>query len=59
MRLELMVGFVSTFYNRKNKKIVGFNKKENKNQTSYRSYVFTDWELPIFTEKFFKDIGVM
>jgi tRNA(His) 5'-end guanylyltransferase len=44
---------------RKNKKVVGFNKKENKNQTSYRSYVHTDWELPIFTEKFFKDIGVM
>ena len=44
---------------RKNKKIVGFNKKENKNQTSYRSYVYTDVELPIFTERFFKDIGVI
>lgn len=44
---------------RKNKKIVGFNKKENKNQTSYRSYVFTDWELPIFNEKFFKEIQVI
>ena len=44
---------------RKNKKVVGFNKKENKNQTSYRSYVFTDWELPIFNENFFKSIGVI
>lgn len=44
---------------RKDKEIVGFNKKENRNQTSYRSYVYTDWELPIFTEDFFKDIGVI
>lgn len=38
---------------RKNKKIVGFNKKENKDQISYRSYVYTDWQLPIFDQKFF------
>lgn len=44
---------------RKNKKIVGFNKKENKNQISYRSHVFTDWELPIFSGKFFKEIQVI
>ncbi len=44
---------------RKNKKVVGFNKKENKNQTSYRSYIHTDWQLPIFTEKFFKEIMVI
>ena len=44
---------------RKNKKIEGFNKKENKNQISYRSYVFTDWELPKFNRDFFKDIGVI
>ena len=44
---------------RKNKKVVGFNKKENKNQTSYRSYVYTDWELPKFSEEFFKDIDVI
>lgn len=44
---------------RKNKKVVGFNKKENRNQTSYRSYIFTDWELPIFSEKFFRDIQVI
>ena len=44
---------------RKNKKVVGFNKKENRNQTSYRSYVFTDWELPLFNEDFFKNIGVL
>lgn len=44
---------------RKNKKVVGFNKKENRQQTSYRSYVCTDWQLPIFSEKFFKDINVI
>jgi tRNA(His) 5'-end guanylyltransferase len=44
---------------RKNKKVEGFNKKENKNQISYRSYVYTDWELPIFSKDFFKDIGVI
>ena len=41
---------------RKNKKVVGFNKKENKNQTSYRSYVYTDWELPIFNQDFFDKV---
>ena len=41
---------------RKNKKIVGFNKKDDKEQTSFRSYVYTDWELPIFTEKFFEEM---
>ena len=40
---------------RKNKKVVGFNKKENKNQTSYRSQIYADWELPIFSEEFFKN----
>ena len=44
---------------RKNKKVVGFNKKENKDQTSYRSYVYTDWQLPIFSEEFFRQIGVI
>ena len=44
---------------RKNKKVVGFNKKENKNQTSYRSHVYTDWDLPIFNEDFFTSIGVI
>lgn len=44
---------------RKNRKVVGFNKKENKNQTSYRSYVYTDWQLPIFSEEFFKEIEVI
>ncbi|WP_407453310.1 tRNA(His) guanylyltransferase Thg1 family protein [Methanobrevibacter sp.] len=44
---------------RKNKKVVGFNKKENKNQTSYRSYVYTDWQLQIFSEEFFKEIEVI
>ena len=44
---------------RKYKKVTGFNKKENKNQTSYRSHVYTDWEIPIFSENFFKDIKVI
>ena len=44
---------------RKHKKVEGFNKKENKNQISYRSYVFTDWEIPKFNEEFFKEIGVI
>lgn len=44
---------------RKNKKVVGFNKKENKNQVSYRSYVHTDWDLPKFSFDFFKQIGVL
>ena len=44
---------------RKYKKVTGFNKKENKNQTSYRSYVYTDWEIPIFNENFFKEIKVI
>ena len=41
---------------RKNRKVEGFNKKENKNQTSYRSYVYTDWELPIFNKEFFDGV---
>ncbi|WP_432644462.1 tRNA(His) guanylyltransferase Thg1 family protein [Methanobrevibacter sp.] len=44
---------------RKNKKVVGFNKKENKEQISYRSYVFTDWNLEKFSKDFFRRIGVL
>ena len=44
---------------RKNKKVVGFNKKENKNQVSYRSHIFIDWEIPIFSDEFFKEMGVI
>ncbi len=44
---------------RKYKKVVGYNKKENINQTSYRSHVYTDWELPKFSEDFFKEIRVI
>lgn len=44
---------------REYKKVTGFNKKENKNQTSYRSHVYIDWEIPIFGEKFFKEIKVI
>ena len=41
---------------RKNKKVEGFNKKENKNQVSYRSYVFTDWEVVKFNKEFFENL---
>ena len=44
---------------RKYKKIEGFNKKENKMQTSYRSHVYTDWQLPKFNLDFFKNIKVI
>ncbi|WP_297825321.1 tRNA(His) guanylyltransferase Thg1 family protein [uncultured Methanobrevibacter sp.] len=44
---------------RKNKKVTGFNKKENKQQTSYRSFIYVDWKLPIFNEDFFKEINVI
>lgn len=44
---------------RKNREVVGYNKKEKINQTSYRSYVFTDWEIPIFNMEFFTEIGVI
>ena len=41
---------------RKNKKVEGLNKKENKNQVSYRSYVYIDWDVPIFNEEFFENL---
>ena len=41
---------------RKNKKVVGFNKKENKDQVSYRSYIYVDWDVPKFNEGFFERI---
>ncbi|MBQ2831660.1 tRNA(His) guanylyltransferase Thg1 family protein [Methanobrevibacter sp.] len=44
---------------RQNKKIVGFNKKENKNQVSYRSSIYIDWEIPKFSEEFFRQINVI
>lgn len=44
---------------RQNKKIVGFNKKENKDQVSYRSRIYIDWEIPKFSEEFFRQINVI
>lgn len=44
---------------RKYKKIRGFNKKDNKNQISYRSFIYSDWNLPKFSKNFFYDIGVI
>ena len=44
---------------KQNKEIVGYNKKENKNQVSYRNFLFTDLEIPIFSETFFKSINII
>ena len=44
---------------KQNKEIVGYNKKENKNQVSYRNFLFTDLEIPIFSENFFKSINII
>ena len=44
---------------KQDKEIVGYNKKENKNQVSYRSFLFADLEIPIFSENFFKDINII
>ena len=44
---------------RKYKKIEGFNKKENKNQTSYRSYIYADFDLPNISRRFFESIKVI
>ena len=41
---------------RKNKKVVGFNKKEHMEQVSYRSYTYVDWEVPKFSEEFFDNM---
>ena len=41
---------------RKNKEVTGFNKKESKNQTSYRSFIHVDCNLPIFTKEFFNEL---
>ena len=44
---------------KKNKKVEGFNKKENKTQISYRKYLYVDLDIPIFDEEFFKEAGVI
>ena len=41
---------------RKNKEVPGFNKKESKNQTSYRSFIHVDCNLPIFSKEFFNEL---
>ena len=41
---------------RKNKKVVGFNKKENREQVSYRTYTYVDWEVPKFNKEFFENL---
>ena len=44
---------------KKNKKVEGFNKKENRTQVSYRKYIYVDLEIPIFNEDFFREIDVI
>jgi tRNA(His) 5'-end guanylyltransferase len=41
---------------RKNKEILGFNKKESKEQISYRSFIHVDYDLPIFSKSFFNEL---
>lgn len=41
---------------RKNKEVVGFNKKESKEQVSYRSYIHVDYNLSIFSKEFFNKL---
>ena len=41
---------------RKNKEVIGFNKKKSKEQTSYRSFVHVDCNLPIFSKEFFNEL---
>ncbi|MBO5151459.1 MAG: guanylyltransferase [Methanobrevibacter sp.] len=41
---------------RKNKKITGYNKKEEKEQISYRSFIHVDCNLPIFSKEFFNEL---
>ncbi|WP_407380023.1 tRNA(His) guanylyltransferase Thg1 family protein [Methanobrevibacter sp.] len=41
---------------RKNKEIKGFNKKEGREQISYRSFINVDCNLPIFSKEFFSSL---
>ena len=41
---------------RKNKEVIGFNKKESKEQISYRSFIYVDYTLPIFSKGFFNEL---
>ena len=41
---------------RKNKEVIGFNKKESKEQISYRSFIYVDYNLPIFSKGFFNEL---
>lgn len=44
---------------KKQKKIEGFNKKENIKNKSYRNYIYKDLNLPIFSDTFFNEINVI
>ena len=39
-----------------NKEVIGFNKKESKEQISYRSFIYVDYNLPIFSKGFFNEL---
>ena len=44
---------------KKEKEIVGFNKKENKEQNSFRSFIYKDYDIPKFSKNFFNDINII
>lgn len=41
---------------RKSKEVAGFNKKESKEQISYRTFIHVDYDLPIFSKGFFNEL---
>ncbi len=41
---------------KKQKEVQGFNKKDNKPTTSYRKFIFKDYNLPIFSQNFFNNL---
>ena len=44
---------------KKEKEIKGYNQKEDKEVTSYRSYIFKDYDIPIFTKDFFIELNLI
>lgn len=44
---------------KKDKEVFGFNKKKNKEQSSFRKYIYKDYNIPKFSSKFFNDIDII
>lgn len=42
---------------KKQKKITGFNQKKQTPTTSHRNFIYTDFNLPLFSQKFFQKIS--